>query len=171
MSDDDAVRYIKIFTFLSKEEIETLTEEHTQAPHKRILQRKLAEEMTILVHSEEDYKAAVEASEILFGNGTAEALKNLPEELLLAVMEGVPQFTITREAFVASPKMIDICTELAPIFPSKGELRKLIKSGGVSLNKEKVGDTELLLGDEYLIAGRYLLVQKGKKQYYLLTVQ
>lgn len=162
MSDDDAVRYIKIFTFLSKEEIETLTEEHTQAPHKRILQRKLAEEMTILVHSEEDYKAAVEASEILFGNGTAEALKNLPEELLLAVMEGVPQFTITREAFVASPKMIDICTELAPIFPSKGELRKLIKSGGVSSIRRRLAIQSCFLAMNILSQGVIYWYRKGR---------
>lgn len=171
VSDEDALRYIKIFTFLSLEEINLLAEEHATAPHKRILQRKLAEEMTVLVHSEEDYKAAVEASEILFGGGTAEALKHLSEDMLLSVMEGVPQFTINRGHFTSSPKMVDVCTELAPIFPSKGELRKLIKSGGVSLNKEKVEDTELTLSVVNLIAGRYLLVQKGKKQYYLVIVE
>lgn len=171
VSDEDAARYIKIFTFLGKEEIEGLVAEQAQAAHLRPLQRRLAEELTVLVHSREDYDAAVSASEILFGNGTADALRTLDEEMLLSVMEGVPHFTIARDALATQPKAVDLFTESAAIFPSKGELRKLIKSGGVSLNKSKLTDTECTLSADDLIAGRYLLVQRGKKLYYLVTVE
>lgn len=171
VSDEDALRYIKIFTFLSQEEIAALAEEQAAAPHLRPTQKRLAQEMTILVHSQEDYQAAVEASEILFGNGTSEALKQLSEEMILAVMEGVPHFSIGRQALEGTTKFIDAFTEIAAIFPSKGELRKLIKSNGVSLNKEKVSDSELIISAKHLIAERYLLVQKGKKQYFLVTIE
>ena len=171
VSDEDAQRYIKIFTMLSREEIEQLISEHQAAPHLRVLQNKLAEELTVLVHSREDCEAAVSASEILFGNGTADALRSLDEEMLLSVMEGVPHFSIARDTLATQPKAVDLFTEVAAIFPSKGELRKLIKSGGVSLNKAKLTDTEATVSASDLIAGRYLLVQRGKKQYYLVTAE
>ena len=171
VSDEDAARYIKIFTFLGKEEIEDLVAQQAAAAHLRPLQRRLAEELTVLVHSREDYDAAVSASEILFGNGTADALRSLDEEMLLSVMEGVPHFSIARDTLATQPKAVDLFTEGAAIFPSKGELRKLIKSGGVSLNKTKLTDTEATVSASDLIAGRYLLVQRGKKQYYLVTAE
>ncbi|WP_449302802.1 tyrosine--tRNA ligase [Porphyromonas endodontalis] len=171
VSDEDAARYIKIFTFLGKEEIEDLVAQQAAAAHLRPLQRRLAEELTVLVHSREDYDAAVSASEILFGNGTADALRSLDEEMLLSVMEGVPHFSIARDTLATQPKAVDLFTEGAAIFPSKGELRKLIKSGGVSLNKAKLTDTEATISASDLIAGRYLLVQRGKKQYYLVTAE
>ena len=169
VSDADAEKYIKIFTAIDKEEIEGLVVEHTQAPHLRILQKRLAHEVTVLVHSLEDYQAAVEASNILFGNATSEALKKLDEETLLAVFEGVPQFTISKSALEAGVKAIDLLTDSAAVFPSKGEMRKLVQSGGVSINKEKLENQDEILNTSKLLNNKYLLVQKGKKNYYLLT--
>ena len=171
VSDADAEKYIKIFTAIGKEEIESLVAEHTQAPHLRILQKKLAQEVTIMVHSEEDYQAAVEASGILFGNATSEALKKLDEDTLLAVFDGVPQFTISKEILEAGVKAIDLLTDNAAVFPSKGEMRKLVQSGGVSINKEKLENQDELLDSSKLLNNKYLLVQKGKKNYYLLTAE
>ena len=138
VSDADAARYIKIFTSLSREEIEALTAEHEAAPHLRVLQKRLAKEVTIMVHSEEDYNAAVDASNILFGNATSEALKKLDEDTLLAVFEGVPQFEVSRDALAAGVKAVDLFVDNAAVFASKGEMRKLVQGGGVSLNKEKL---------------------------------
>ena len=171
VSDADAEKYIKIFTFIGKEEIETLIAEHTLAPHLRTLQKRLAQEVTVMVHSEEDYQAAVEASNILFGNSTSEALKKLDEETLLAVFDGVPQFKISKEILLAGVKAIDLLTETAAVFPSKGEMRKLVQSGGVSINKEKLESQDEVLDGTKLLNNKYLLVQKGKKNYYLLTVE
>ena len=171
VSDADAEKYIKIFTAIGREEIESLVAEHTQAPHLRILQKKLAQEVTIMVHSEEDYQAAVEASGILFGNATSEALKKLDEDTLLAVFDGVPQFTISKEILEAGVKAIDLLTDNAAVFPSKGEMRKLVQSGGVSINKEKLENQDELLDTSKLLNNKYLLVQKGKKNYYLLTAE
>ncbi|MBO8461061.1 MAG: tyrosine--tRNA ligase [Bacteroidetes bacterium] len=168
VSDADAERYIKIFTMLSKEEIDALIAEHQQAPHLRTLQKRLAKEVTIMVHSEEDYNAAVEASGILFGNSTSEALKHLDEETLLSVFEGVPQFNVALSVLDNGCKVIDLLTEHASVFPSKGELRKLIQSGGVSINKEKVTSTDEEIKSDNLLNNKYLLVQKGKKNYFLL---
>ena len=168
VSDEDAARYIKIFTALPKEEIEALTAQHTEAPHLRVLQKRLAKEVTIMVHSEEDYNAAVEASGILFGNSTSEALKHLDEETLLSVFEGVPQFNVALSVLDNGCKVIDLLTEHASVFPSKGELRKLIQSGGVSINKEKVTSTDEEIKSGNLLNNKYLLVQKGKKNYFLL---
>ena len=168
VSDADAERYIKIFTMLSKEEIDALIAEHQQAPHLRTLQKRLAKEVTIMVHSEEDYNAAVEASGILFGNSTSEALKHLDEETLLSVFEGVPQFNVALSVLDNGCKVIDLLTEHAAVFPSKGELRKLIQSGGVSINKEKVTSTDEEIKSGNLLNNKYLLVQKGKKNYFLL---
>jgi len=171
VSDADAEKYIKIFTFIGKEEIETLIAEHTLAPHLRTLQKRLAQEVTVMVHSEEDYQAAVEASNILFGNSTSEALKKLDEETLLAVFDGVPQFKISKEILLAGVKAIDLLTETAAVFPSKGEMRKLVQSGGVSINKEKLESQDEVLDGTKLLNNKYLLVQKGKKNYYLLTAE
>ena len=171
VSDADAEKYIKIFTAIGKDEIEGLVAEHALAPHLRILQKRLAQDVTVMVHSEEDYQAAVEASGILFGNATSEALKKLDEDTLLAVFDGVPQFTVSKELLETGVKAIDLLTDHAAVFPSKGEMRKLVQSGGVSINKEKLENQDLLLDSSKLLNNKYLLVQKGKKNYYLLTAE
>ena len=171
VSDEDAAKYIKIFTMLSKEEIEALEKEHATAPHLRPLQKRLSKEITIMVHSAEDYDAAVEASEILFGNSTSESLKKLDEDTLLAVFEGVPTFEITRDELSAGIKMIDLCTEKAAVFASKGEMRKLVQSGGVSLNKERISEPDMLVDADNILNNKYLLIQRGKKNYFLLIAR
>lgn len=168
VSDADAEKYIKIFTFLIKEEVEALIAEHQQAPHLRALQKRLAEEITVMVHSREDYDAAVEASNILFGNATSEALKKLDEETLLSVFDGVPQFEVAKADIADGLKAIELFTDKAAIFPSKGEMRKLVAGGGVSVNKEKLADQDKLIDESMLLNGKYLLVQRGKKNYYLV---
>lgn len=171
VSDEDAERYIKIFTMLSKEEIEALVAEQKEAPHLRPLQKRLAKEVTIMVHSEADYNAAVEASGILFGNATSEALKKLDEDTLLSVFEGVPQFEVSKAEIENGVKAIDLFTEKAAVFPSKGEMRKLVQGGGVSLNKEKLSAPDQVITAADLLDGKYLLVQRGKKNYYLLIAK
>jgi tyrosyl-tRNA synthetase len=170
-SDADAAKYIKIFTDLPQDEIETLIKEQEAAPHLRPLQKRLAKEVTIMVHSEEDYNAAVEASNILFGNSTSEALKQLDEQTLLDVFNGVPQFEVAREDVEAGIKAIELFTDKAAIFPSKGEMRKLVQSGGISVNKEKLTNQDMVIDSSLLLDGKYLLVQRGKKNYYLLIVK
>ena len=169
VSDQDAERYIKIFTALDKEEIDTLIAEHQQAPHLRLLQKRLAQEVTIMVHSEEDYNAAVEASNILFGNATAEALHHLDEETLLQVFEGVPQFEISKAELEAGIPPLELLAEKTQIFPSKGEARKMMQANGFSMNKEKLTDTFTPITSASLLNGKYLLFQKGKKNYYLVV--
>ena len=171
VSDADAAKYIKIFTDLPKDEIDALIKEQEEAPHLRPLQKRLAKEVTIMVHSQEDYEAAVEASSILFGNSTSEALKHLDEQTLLDVFNGVPQFEVSREELSAGVKAIELFTEKAAIFPSKGEMRKLVQSGGISVNKEKLTDQDLVIDCTSLLDEKYLLVQRGKKNYYLLIVK
>jgi tyrosyl-tRNA synthetase len=171
VSDEDAAKYIKIFTVLSKEEIDALEAEQAAAPHLRPLQKRLSKEITIMVHSVEDYNAAVEASEILFGNSTSESLKKLDEDTLLAVFEGVPTFEIAHDELKAGIKIIDLCTEKAAVFPSKGEMRKMVQSGGVSLNKERVSEPDMLIDDSNLLNNKYLLIQRGKKNYFLLIAR
>lgn len=168
VSDEDAKRYIKIFTLLDRETIESLIAEHDAAPHLRILQKRLAKEITTMIHSAEEYEKAVEASNILFGQATSEALRHLDEQTLLQVFDGVPQFNIPSSDLGVS--FIDLCAEKTQIFPSKGECRKMVQGGGVSLNKEKVADAQRAVTADDLIAGKYLLVQKGKKNYYLVIV-
>lgn len=168
VSDADAEKYIRIFTAINKEEIGSLIDQHNEAPHLRLLQKRLAEEVTVLVHSRKDYDAAVEASEILFGNATSDVLKRLDEETLLAVFEGVPQFNISHSELETGVKAIELFTEKASVFPSKGELRKMVQSGGVSINKEKMTDQDYLITKSDLLNNKYLLVQKGKKNYFLL---
>ena len=169
VSDDDAKRYIKIFTLLDRETIESLIKEHDEAPHLRILQKRLAEEITTMIHSKEELEKAQAATNILFGNATSEALRSLDEQTLLQVFEGVPQFKISC-ADLNKP-FIDIVAELCKVFPSKGECRKMVQGGGVQLNKEKVTDAMRSLSDSDLIAGKYLLAQRGKKNYYLIIVE
>ncbi|MDE5730021.1 MAG: tyrosine--tRNA ligase [Alistipes sp.] len=169
-SDEDAKRYIRIFTLLDRETIEALIAEHDAAPHLRVLQKRLAREITVMIHSEAEYEKAVEASNILFGGATSEALRRLDEQTLLQVFEGVPQFRIAREELSGLP-FIELCAEKTAVFPSKGECRKMVQAGGVSLNKEKIADPMRPLGPEDLLGGKYLLVQKGKKNYYLVIAE
>ena len=171
VTDADAAKYIKIFTALPKEEIEALIAEQEAAPHLRPLQKRLAKEVTVMVHSDEDYNAAVEASNILFGNATSDALKKLDEATLLDVFNGVPQFEVSRDEIAGGIKLIDLCVERAKIFSSKGEMRKLIQSGGVGLNKEKVADVDLTVDSNFLLNQKYLLIQRGKKNYYLIIAK
>ena len=171
VSDEDAERYIKIFTMLDKETIDSLIAAHREAPHLRELQKRLAKEITCMIHSEEEYDKAVEASGILFGNATADALRKIDEQTFLQVFEGVPQFEVPAAALAEGIGFINLCTEQAAIFPSKGEARKLIQGGGVSLNKEKVTSTDAVVTSDNLRSGKYLLVQKGKKNYFLITVK
>ncbi len=171
VSDEDAANFIKIFTERTKEEIESLIAEHTLAPHARKLQLELAKDITIRVHSQEEYEGAVKASNILFGNSVTEDLQSLDEDTLLSVFEGVPQTSITRASLESTATITDLLSELTQgkIFPSKGEARKMIQGGGVSINKIKISDPNQK-PDFKLLQDRYLLAQKGKKNYYLITV-
>ena len=171
VSDTDAEKYIKIFTMLAPEEIEQIIEKHKQEPHLRNLQKVLAREITVMVHSEEDYNTAVEASEILFGKGTKESLTKLKEADFLAIFEGVPQFEVERSLIDKKPNVVELLTTAIGVFPSKGELRRLMDGGGFSINKEKMSCTEINIGTEYLLNNKYLLVQKGKKNYNLIIVK
>lgn len=171
VADDDAEKYIKIFTALSKEEIDELVAEQAKDPGLRPLQKRLAKEITTMVHSAEDYEAAVEASQILFSNKASETLHKIDEDTLLAVFEGVPQFEIARQDIEAGTKIVDLLTEKAPVFPSKGELRKLAQQGGVSINKEKIADVNVPVSTDILLNNKYILAQKGKKNYFLLIVK
>lgn len=167
VADDDAARYIRIFTSLPKEEIESLIAKHAEAPQMRLLQKRLAEEVTVMVHSREDYDKAVEASQILFGGGTADALKNLDEETLLDVFSGVQsyKFSIAENRDV---RLADLFVDKSQVFTSKGEMRKMVQNNGLSVNKVKVTDPNAIFTDDMLLDGKYLLVQKGKKNYILL---
>ena len=171
VSDDDAAKYIKIFTALDEVEINALIAEQTEAPHLRPLQKRLAKEVTVMVHSDEDYDAAVEASGILFGNATSDALKKLDEETLLSVFEGVPQHEVSKNDLLAGIKAVDLLTDKAPVFPSKAEMRKMTQGGGVSLNKEKLAAFDETIDASCLIGGKYILAQKGKKNYFLLIAK
>ncbi|MBO4232669.1 MAG: tyrosine--tRNA ligase, partial [Bacteroidales bacterium] len=169
-SDEDSKRYIKIFTTFSKEEIEKMEKEHDEAPHLRILQKALAKDLTIRVHSAEDYEAAVNASEILFGKGTAENLAALSEKMFLAVFDGVPQMHISKSKLAAGIPSIDFLAEETSILPSKGEARRMLKDNGISINKSKITDSYIVT-EKDLINGKYILVQKGKKNYYIAVAE
>ncbi len=171
-SDEDALNFIKIFTQFGKEEIESLAAEHQQAPHLRKLQQTLARDITVRVHSQADYESAVKASNILFGNSTTEELASLDEDTLLSVFEGVPQVTITRSELDNCGNVVELLSTVSKntIFPSKSEARKMIQAGGVSINKQKVADVNSKPGVE-LLQGKYLLAQRGKKNYYLIVVE
>jgi len=170
ISDEDAARYIKIFTLLDRAVIEELSESHRQVPHERILQKRLAEEITVMVHSREEYEAAVEASQILFGKGTTESLRRMSEITFLSVFEGVPVFDISLDLIRRGVSAADLCAEHSTVFASKGELRRLVQGGGMSINKVRVENPDMIIGADMLLNNKYLLVQKGKKNYYLLRV-
>ena len=169
-SDEDTSKYIRIFSMLSKDEIETLEKEHQKAPHIRVLQKALAKDITIRVHSEEDYDAAVGASEILFGKGTTEMLKNLDEDTLLSVFEGVPMASISTKEISQGISVVDFLAEKTNITASKGEARRMLKEGSISINKAKV-DENYSVTENDLLNKLYVLVQKGKKNYYLVKTQ
>ncbi len=170
VGDEEAARYIKIFTSLPKDEIDALIAEHSADPGRRLLQKRLGEEVTCMVHSREDYDMAIEASNILFGRSTRENLEHLDEATLLAVFEGVPRFEVGREQALGA-KAVDLMAGTTQCFASKGEMRKLVQGGGVSLNKEKLETPDRLIEPADLLAGKYLLVQRGKKNYFLLIVK
>lgn len=171
VSDADAERYIKIFTALSKEEIEGLVEEQKNAPHLRPLQKRLAEEITVMVHSREDYESAVDASNILFGNATQDALRKLDEETFLQVFEGVPTFEVEKSKVDVGIPLVELLATETSVFPSKGEMRKTVQAGGVSVNKEKVEQFDAMIDSSYLVANKYVIVQRGKKNYFLLIIK
>ncbi|PTX20050.1 tyrosyl-tRNA synthetase [Pontibacter mucosus] len=171
LSDEEAEKLIKVYTLIPQEEIAQITEEHKQAPHLRLLQKALAKDVTIRVHSEEDYNAAVDASEILFGKGDLETLKGLKEDVLLSVFEGVPQIEVSQADYANAATVTDLLSEVTggQVFESKGEAKRMIKNGGVSVNRQKVQSAEDSVNFE-LLQGKYLVVQKGKKNYYLISV-
>ena len=169
VSDADAEKYIKIFTFLSREEIESLSAEHNKAPHLRLLQKRLAEEVTCMVHSREEYEAATEAAAILFGSSSAEQLLRLNEKTFLDVFDGIPGFQVNVDLFKQGVKAVDLLAEHSSVFPSKAEMRKMVQNGGLSINKNKCLQFDQLLDASFLLHGRYLLIQKGKKNYFLIT--
>ena len=171
VGDADAEKYIKIFTSLTKEEIEALVAEQNAAPHLRPLQKKLAEEVTVMVHSRQAYEAALEASQILFGGATSEALRKIDEETLLSVFEGVPQFEISKDELKEGIKAVDLLAEKTAVFPSKGEMRKTVQGGGVMINKEKLTAFDAVIGEESLLNGKYILAQRGKKNYFLIIAK
>ena len=171
VSDEDAGKYIKIFTLLSIEQIKDAVEKHDSAPHERHLQKLLAREVTVMVHSQEDYDAAVEASQVLFGRGTAETLSRLDEASFLDLFEGVPSFSIDMSLLETPVLLAELLTINTAVFASKGEYRRLVDGGGLSINKERVGNSDMTLGKEMLINGKYLLVQKGKKSYFLIVAR
>ena len=170
VSDEDAARYIKIFTLLGRDEVEALTAEHNKTPHERILQKRLAEEMTVTVHSREEYESAVEASQILFGKGTTDSLKRMNENTFLSVFEGVPVFDIRKEIIQEGVNVTGICTDHSQVFASKGELRRLVQGGGLSINKVRIDNPEMMITSDLLLNNKYLLIQKGKKNYFLLRI-
>jgi tyrosyl-tRNA synthetase len=170
VSDEDAAKYIKIFTTLGKQEIEGIISEHNRAPHERLLQRRLAEEVTVLVHSRSDYEGALEASQILFGKGTTESLKKMNENTFLSVFEGVPVFDVDLKIIEPGVSVAELCAEHSQVFASKGEIRRLVQGGGLSINKLKIDNADLLIGKDYLLNNKYLLIQKGKKNYFLIRV-
>lgn len=171
VSDIDAEKYIKIFTLLPVDEINDLIERHRQEPHLRTLQKKLAQEVTVMVHGEEAFRQAVEASEILFGKGTFESLSQLSEKDFLEIFDGVPQFTVDRSVIETQPTVIELLCQATAVFPSKGEARRLIESGGLSINKERINAPDDKINTHRLLNNKYLLVQKGKKNYQLIVVK
>jgi tyrosyl-tRNA synthetase len=168
VSDEDAQKFIKIFTMLTKEEIEETIENHLKAPHLRELQKLLAKEVTVMVHGYEEYEKALDASQILFGNSTYEKLKNIDEQTFLSVFEGVPQFEISRTRLPL--KIVELLSIHCNIFSSKGECRKMIQAGGLSINKERCETTDLQITENELLNNKYILVQKGKKNYFIIKL-
>ncbi|MDE6007144.1 MAG: tyrosine--tRNA ligase [Muribaculaceae bacterium] len=171
VSDADAEKYLKIFTFLTKEEIAGLVAEHEANPGSRPMQKRLAKELTIMVHSEKDYEAALEASSILFSNKAAESLRALDEQTLLDVFDGVPRFTVSKDELEAGIPVLDLLAVKTAVFPSKGEARKMIQGSGLSINKEKYTDPAGVIGKEALLGGKYIHIQKGKKNHFLIVAE
>jgi tyrosyl-tRNA synthetase len=170
VSDEDAAKYIKIFTLIGHDEINDLISDHSKSPHERILQKQLAEEVTVMVHSRDEYQSVLEASQILFGKGTTESLKKMSESTFLSVFEGVPSFDIKREVLSEGISFTALCADHTQVFTSKGELRRMVQGGGVSLNKQRVDDPDLFVGKDLLLSNKYLLIQKGKKNYFLIRI-
>lgn len=170
VADADAEKFIKIFTMLSRQEIEELVTAHQAEPHLRILQKKLASEVTVMVHSQADYDVAVGASQILFGKGTTEQLRSMDESTFLSVFEGVPLFDVPASLLSGGVTLSDLCAVNTGVAESKGEFKRLVTGGGVSLNKEKIDNPEMMVQEQMLLNGKYLLLQKGKKSYYLIRV-
>lgn len=171
VSDADAEKYIKIFTTLSKDEVSALVAEQTEDPGKRPLQKRLAKEITTMVHSAEDYEAAVEASQILFSNDAASALHRIDENTLLEIFDGVPQYEVARQEIADGIKLADLLVDRASVFPSKGEFRKMVQQNAVSINKEKISDANAVASTDMLLNDKFILVQRGKKNYFLLIVK
>ncbi len=170
-ADNDIEKYIRIFSLLGREEIEDLCAQHSQSPHKRLLQKSLAGELTQRVHGQDALQTAMEASDILFGQGTTDALARLPEEVLLSVFEGVPMMDVATADIRAGVGIIDFLSEKTGILKSKGEARRMLREGSISINKTRVADQELLLGEEHLLRQKYILVQRGKKNYFLVRMR
>lgn len=168
VSDEEAEKYIKIFTRLPKEEIDSLIAQHAEAPHTRVLQKRIGKELTVMVHSQEDYETAVEAAQILFGKGTAESLRKLSETDFMSIFEGVPQFDIPRAGLEKGINIIDLLAVDTTVFNSKGEARRMIKNGGLSVNKEKIAKEDQTVSADNLLNDKHILIQKGKKNYFLL---
>jgi tyrosyl-tRNA synthetase len=171
VSDDDAKKYIKIFTMLNRERIDEIIEEHDKASHLRLIQKELAREITVMVHSEDDYNSAVEVSNLLFGKGTTQSLMNLSNKDLLSVFEGVPVYTVKIDDLTNGISILDLITVKADVFASKGEARRMLKGNGVSINKTKINNPETSITDKNLINNKYILIQKGKKNYFLLKFE
>ena len=171
VADADAEKFIRIFTMLPQSEIASLVKAHQAEPERRILQKRLAEEVTVMTHSREEYEAAVEASQILFGKGTTEQLRKMNESTFLALFEGVPMFDISAGLLEAGVTLVDLCAVHTAITESKGEFRRLISGGGVSLNKSKMDNAEMIITREHLLNNKYILIQKGKKSYFLIRVK
>ncbi len=170
-TDEDAKKYIRIFTLLTKEEIELLEQKHNETPHLRLLQKTLAKDVTCRVHSENDFNSAMDASEILFGESTTEALKKLSEDDLLSVFKDVPQVVISKSELEAGINLVDFLSDKTKIFSSKGEARKMVQGGGVAINKEKISDVQAMVSSSHLLNSKYILAQKGKKNYYLVKAE
>ena len=169
-SDEDAKSWIKIFTLLPKEEIEALIGEHDAAPHLRIVQKALAKDITIRTHSEKDYETAIKTSEFLFSNGSLEFLEGMEHDAVLDVFDGIPQFIVSRDDINAGIPVLDFLATQTQVFPSKGEAKKMLQGGGVSINREKLSDIELIVGADLLVSDRYIIAQRGKKNYFLIIV-
>ncbi|HMR18263.1 MAG TPA: tyrosine--tRNA ligase [Sphingobacterium sp.] len=170
-SDDDAKSWIRIFTLKSKAEIDTIIAEHDAAPHLRIVQKALAQDITIRTHSEKDYEMALKTSEFLFGNGSLEFLVSLDHDAVLDVFDGVPQFAVSKAELADGIQVLDLLAIKTQVFPSKGEAKKMLQGGGVSLNREKLSDVEMVVNSSNLINGKYIVAQRGKKNYFLIVVE
>lgn len=170
-SDMDAEKYIKIFTLLSRDEIQSLVNQQTETPHLRPLQKRLAEEVTIMVHGKEALETSIEASDILFGKGSTETLRKMDEATFLSVFEGVPIFTVSKNELEQGINIVDLLAEKTAVFPSKGEMRRTLSGGGLQLNKQKIEEAERIVKNSELLNDKYLLIQKGKKSFYLIIAE